>query len=389
MSYVDSAVFEKNADGTYTIVVAIMNPHGMGGAGSMGAGGGNKNPYITFMGTGPSLREAITDQSVSREMADFGAHNKANFLSESFAQGKGNMMSLLDFTSRERLSDEKPLLIVIKGDHPEKIYDSMIGISGMVGEYVVNMSKSQPKDMAKGVFTTVLEFIRDYYTEGKEPVAGLITIIESRDKASNNTNIGESSGSNSDGQQSSSIKYQIRYQGVAAFRDGRLVGFMDGNEAQAYNFLINKIKSAIITVPVGEPGTTVLHITKSNTSIKSNVLGKKAVIDVKVKAAAVVSVEGYEIDVTKPDGLKEIQDGFNKEIEQQILKVIKKAQAEFKSDIFGFGEFLHIQHPDIWKTVKGSWNDEYFSNAAVSVTVKSDIVMTGKIEKPISMEGTQ
>ncbi len=219
-------------------------------------------------------------------------------------------------------------------------------------------------------------------------MGGLITLVESNDKPSNNTNIGTSSGSNSSGtQQPSSDNYQIRYQGLAAFKDGRLVGFMDGYETQAYNFLVEKISSAIITVPVGEAGSTVLHITDSNTDIKANVSDEKAVIDVKIKAVAVVSVEGGEIDVATPGGLKTIRDSFNKEMEQQILGTIKKAQTEFKSDIFGFGELLHIQHPDIWKNIKSSWNNDYFANAVVSVTVESDIVMTGQMEDTFKLKG--
>jgi spore germination protein KC len=384
---VDSSVILKDADGGYTIVVAIMNPLGLGGAGVSGTGSGDKSPYVTFTGTGPSIREAITDQSASREKGDFGAHQKAIFLSESFAEEQGNMTSLLDFIARERLTDEKPLLVVVKGEHPERIYDSMIGISSLVGEYVRDMSKSQTSEMAKGVFETVLDFIRDYYTYGKEPVTGLITIVESKDKASDNTKIGAGNVSDADGQQSSYVNYKLKYQGLAAFRGGELVGFLDGDETQAYNFLENKIKSAVITVPVGETGSTVLNVVGSRAAIKVNASGGKAVIDVKIKAAAVVSMDGGKIDVTTPEGLKEIEESFNREMETQILEVIKKAQAEFKSDIFGFGQSLHIQHPDIWGDFKDSWNDDSFPSAAVSVSVETEIVRTGKAEKPIAIGG--
>lgn len=381
IAYVDSVVCDQRSDGSFVLTVAIMNPPGLGGAGILGGSSGNKNSYVTFTGVGPSFREAITAQSETREMFDFGAQAKAFFLSERFVHKKENMMAYLDMITRGFITDEKPLLIVIQGEHPEKIYDCEIGISSMVGDYVNNLSKHQPKDMAKGVFITVLEFIRDYYTEGKESVTGLISIEETTDKPSNNTN-NETNKSNG----AENKNYQIKYRGLAAFRDSKLVGFMDANEAQSYNFLVNKIKSAYITVPVGGAGMTVIHIIHSSADIKSKVSDGEAVIDVKIKADAVVSQEGDGIDVSKLSGLKIIQDSFNSEMKQKIMKIVKKVQSEFKSDIFGFGQSLHIQHPDIWKKIKGSWNDDYFVSATVNVTVESDIVMTGQMETPFEME---
>lgn len=388
MAYVDSAMDDKNEDGTFTVIAEIMNPQGLQGAGMIGGGGGKQNPYITIAGTGTSIREAITDQSVSRERIDFGAHIKANLLTERFARDQENVISLLDLMARESLTDEKPQTLVVKGDHPEKIYDSMLGTSSMVGDYIDQLRNNQPKNMAKGVFVTVLEFIRDYYTEGKEPVTGLITLVESTDKSSGNTKIG-SSGGNAAGVKES-VNYSISYEGLAAFRDAGLVGFMDGTEAQAYNFIENKIQAAYITVPVDDIDSAVLNISNSNTEIKANVINGKAEISINVKAIAAISEDGGRTDVMVAKGQKAIEGRLNSKLEQQILETINKAQTEFKSDIFGFGEFLHIQHPDIWKNVKSQWNDDYFANAVVSVTVISDVSFAGEIKKPIELlEGTQ
>jgi spore germination protein KC len=378
MTVVQSALIDITDDGLYKMTAEILNPAGLGGAGMLGGSGAGKNPYITITGTGESVRESISDQ-IAREYTDFGAQVKVRFFSERYA--KDGVSSFLDLVARERLTDEKGLLAVVKGGNPERVYSSMIGLSSTVGDYIENLSKFQADNTAKGVFKSTLDFIKDYYTDGKEPVTGLITLVESTNIPSGNNMIAL--------QQDSSPRYEIRYEGLAAFRDDKLVGFMDGEEAEYYNILQNKAGGAFITVPVGEDmHSTALHIIQSSAEVKTDEADGKATIDIKVKAIAGVSQENNNlIDVTKPGTLKKIEESFNKLAEEKITGIIKQAQTEFISDIFGFGGYMHMQHPDIWRNIKSDWNDNYFANAEVSVTVKTDIASIGEEQKPITLGG--
>jgi len=380
LAIVDSSLYDKLPDGSYKVTAEIMNPAGIGGAGMLGSGSGNKSPFVTFSGTGPSIREAIKCISLSREMKDFGQHNKARFLSERFA--RDGIAPFLDLIARERFTDEKPHLIVVRSENPEKIYDCMLGISSMPGDYIENLYKHQPADSAHGVFVTTLEFMKAYLTEGREPVAGLATIVESADRPSGNVGLTTGSGAGR-----SPVNYRIRYEGLAAFKDGRLVGFLDCEGAEAYNIIMGKAKAAFFTVPVGDGRSTVIDITESRCEIKSDIAGGKAVVKINVKASGNVSEEGSGIDITTSEGLKSIRRALEKQIEEQLSKTVNKVQNELASDIFGFGEFLHIQHPDKWRGIKDRWNDDYFPFAEVSVSVKTNIMTTGKIDKPISLPG--
>lgn len=376
LDVIDSVLYDKEPDGTYIVYAEIMNPQGLGGAGILGGAGGNKSSFITTMGTGPSIREAISHQT-QKEMIDFGGHNKARFLTERFAQE--DITPLLDMITRENLTDEKPFLVVVKTDDSKKVFDCMIGRSSMVGDYIEDLSLHQPKDKATGVFVSTLEFIRDYYTEGKEPVTGLALIEESSDKPSGNIKLSTEGGGTQN--------YVMKYEGLAAFKNGRLVGMMDADEAESYNFIVNKVQYAFFTVSAVNGDHTAIHITASKAEIKSDLVDGKAVVNITIKVAATISEESGGIDVTKPSDDKILEGVLNSKMEQQILEAVKKAQTEFKSDIFGFGEALHIQHPEKWKTVRGNWNDDYFANAQVNLTVKTDIVLIGEIEKPFKVEG--
>lgn len=378
LAVIDSTLYDIDEDGTYSVTLAILNPTGLGGSGMTGGSGSGHNPFITITGKGPSLREAIANTAETRSMMTFGSHNKVIFMSESFA--KESIVPLMDMITREYITDEKPLLVVISGSEPEKIFDCMIGTQQLVGEYIHFKSIHQPKDTAHGVFVATLEFIRDYYTEGKEPVAGLLVIAESKDKPSGD--VGQTKGGASGGQ-----IFEIKYSGLAAFINGRLEGFMDGQEAEAYNFITNKMMGASFTVPTGENGTAAVKITESRAKIKSDIIEGRAVIKVSIKASATIIEESGGLDVTKREGIKIIEDALNAQMEEQFLKSVVKAQNELKSDIFGFGESLNIQHPDKWRDVKNNWNEEWFSFADVRVTVKTSIMTTGGAGKPFYMTG--
>jgi len=91
------------------------------------------------------------------------------------------------------------------------------------------------------------------------------------------------------------------------------------------------------------------------------------------------------MDITKEGPLQAVEQGFNQLLVGEIAAAVQKAQQEFQSDIFGFGSSMHIQHPEIWKEIKGNW-DDYFSNAIITITVESTVDRSGEIKEPFKVE---
>jgi spore germination protein KC len=80
-----------------------------------------------------------------------------------------------------------------------------------------------------------------------------------------------------------------------------------------------------------------------------------------------------------------VEEMFNEIIKGEIEATIAKVQNEYHSDIFGFGQMVHAQHPRDWNTMKDGWND-WFDQAVVRVEVQSSIDRAGKIKEPFQME---
>ena len=377
LAIVNSAIYDYKEGEGYQIITELMNPSAMGGA-NVGDGSG-KSPNITAISVGPSIPEALRNASESIERALFGGNNKVRFFSERFA--KRDMAPLLDYLLRDFLTDENPLMVVIKGNDPQKVYSCKLGLSSTVGSYIDSLSETQPDVLATSVFVDTLDFIKDYYDEEIQPVAGVAQLVECEAKGSGN----QGSTQGGQGSQNGSEKeYRILYEGLAAFKDNKLIGYLNALEARAYNIITNNLHTTPISIPSGND-YSVVSIKGSKAELKTTVEGDQFTIDIQVKVNSSLIQEGGSIDISKQEPLKTVEERLNKLLSAQIEATVQKVQTEFQSDIFGFGKAVHAQHPEKWKEIKENW-DDYFSKAAVKISVESSVNRTGQIKQPFSME---
>lgn len=99
-----------------------------------------------------------------------------------------------------------------------------------------------------------------------------------------------------------------------------------------------------------------------------------------MKGIAAVLENNTHLDVGKPENAREIEQAFNRQVEEQVEKVIKNTQKQLGTDIFGLGRSIHHQYPYQWKKIKPVW-DEEFVRARVTVQVDVSIISTG-VEGP-------
>jgi spore germination protein KC len=387
LALINSALYDLSDSGGYQIILEILNPS----AGGVGQNSSNshESPNMTTISEGNSISEAIMKATISLERIIFGGNNKVRFISHRLAEN--GIIPLMDFLLRDKLADENPLLVVIKNEQPSQIYTCMLGLSETVGEYIESLRESEQKSIAGAVFIKTLDFVKDYYNEGKQPVAGVAEIVECESKPSQNTNIDNSSQSQQNNQGEPTKRFRIAYAGLAAFKEDKLVGYLDEIETRAYNFITNKVKNSIVTFVTEEKQTVVAEVAKPKAKLETEIIDDRIAVNISIKAKLTIIEEGStgntdnaNISNTKSSNTASnirFETAFNKHITEDIKSVVKKAQNDFESDIFGFGTFVHRQHPEIWKQIKNRWSD-YFKEAIVNVTVDSTVFNTGEIKLP-------
>lgn len=382
LASINSILYDILDDGKYRLVLEVLDPVPL--SGSEDAFKITKSPLNPITGEGNSIREVLVNLSRSMEKRMFAGHNKVRFFTESFAR-KG-MLPILEVSSRDRLMDETPLMIIIKNETPDEVFSSSIGLSDMVGDYFEDLVRQQELHTSKAVTITTLDFIKDYYLEGKQPVMGVAELIDNKNQSSGNANSAsggsqDDSGSGSDEGGDPKI---IAYEGLAVFKDDKLVGYMNAIEARAYNIITKSVNASIISLP-SEDEQTVVRISNSKANIKTFLKNNQIFVRVDIKIKLHVVEEGGDLDVSMPKPLKTVEARFNELMQKEVVAAVNKAQTEFKSDIFGFGRQMHIQHPDRWPDFKENW-DEHFSSASVEIVVESSVIRSGQIKKPLSME---
>ena len=373
LAIVSSVLYDKKEDGTYQVVTEFLELTAL----SRGSLGGESKNHIEIS-DGETTRIALANSAKTIEMRIYAGHNHVRFFSEDFAQNEDAMITTMDFLLRDRLTDETSLMVVVKGSQPEAIYAADFALSDTMGMYIHNKSNWQPGIIGKEVFVTALDFAKDYLADGKQPVAGVIEVAQNRDPS------GASGQASSSDAKAAPKSTEILYEGLAAFKGIQLVGYMDGAEAQAYNYVTNNLKSAFIAIASrnNQTGVQVLGSScKTKTTVENNVV----TLDLNLTMDLVIDMEGKSAQITQIPVQGAIEQAFDLQVQQQILGAILKAQTEFKSDIFGFGGYVHSQHPEQWKNLKQNWDDT-FAQAIIHVTVDSTIIQLGEMEDSVLWE---
>jgi spore germination protein KC len=358
------------------LTVEVIQPMGPGGQ----DGNGNNLSVKYVQGTGNNILEALRDIILRFDRRIFASHNKILIFGEDFA--KKGLASHIDELYRDREQREMAYILVAKG---QKAYDVMginVGLEKAPADYVLQLVKGI-RSNPKTVNINLVEYLKHYYHQGHHPVAGVIEkkIRKKIDKTSGDSGMGD---------------YELSVMGAAVFKEEGLVGYLGGNDTKSLNFIMDNITGGIITFPTPPAVVKTESETKPenrdlssviiiNNKTKNDVeiIDGKIILKTKVKLRSSLSEVVGDIDISKEENIKEIEDACSKAIEVALKAAIKKLQNDLKLDIFGFGIIFHRKYPEQWKEMEKNW-DEIFSEAKVEVVVETNIIRTGLINTPVN-----
>jgi spore germination protein KC len=146
---------------------------------------------------------------------------------------------------------------------------------------------------------------------------------------------------------------KIEMIGTAVFHDDRLVGFLNGKETRYYQMVTGGFGRGNFTFPDPDPvegGSNIINIEimkGRSPEIKVDPAQEKIKLRLFLEGEilSIQSGENYERGALK----RQLEDYVSNHITKELMRLIRKTQDEYKSDIFGFGEFTRI---DFW-----TWRD--------------------------------
>ncbi|MBD0381048.1 Ger(x)C family spore germination protein [Paenibacillus sedimenti] len=173
---------------------------------------------------------------------------------------------------------------------------------------------------------------------------------------------------------------------AAVYRGNKLTGFLSQEELKAKRWWHGEAKGMFITSQV-EPkdkdfnGTITVEVMQGTTKIHTSIKDGLPEVSVTFKAAVRGLANNTKLDMNKAPNMKRIEAKISEDMHKLIADTISRTQKELKADIFSFGREVHIEHPDVWKTIKDQWMDIY-PNVPVKVKVDIQIERMGRTQAP-------
>ncbi|MFZ5648872.1 MAG: Ger(x)C family spore germination protein [Bacillota bacterium] len=379
IAYVMAMGFDKGEKGNITVTFQIANPKviaGMSGGGGGGVGGDSQNKPFLFSTTealSPIAAFNLLNAIQSREISLL--HTKAFIFSEELArEGLAGYLNPLNryretrgtsfvFISRGKarnfMQKNQPLLEV----SPSKQYEMIADLTNLHG-------------MAP--HTQFREFYQHTKSLSIDPTVPLVGI--------NETGLGTVKrakphvlGDYLAGDFPAAGESKAQIIGTAVFRNDRMVGELTGDESMHMLILQGRLQRSLMVLddPL-KPGNHIglmLHQSRSPV-VKVSFADEVPAINVEVfQEPSIVGISSG-VNYEEPKIKATLEKLLSDIITQRCNALINRSQNEFRSDIFGFGEYAkrHFLTLDKWQ--KYNWPENYIY-ARVNVKTNVKIRRTG------------
>jgi len=292
----------------------------------------------------------------------FWGHTKILIVSEEIAKDGETLISVLDYLKRDG-EPRDTLWILLSGEETAReIFEkTSLDIEKIISFYLEDMLKSQGS-VSKYYGVPLWKFTNNLSSKGISPTLPVVKLAYYRDKVTSEIS------------------------GTGVFDGTKLVGFLDGMETRAYMYVIDEIKGGIIVVEEkGEEKARIsLEILGSKTKIVPQFIDGDIVMKIIINTDVNIAEIGGQGDYIDKDRDKLKKDAENL-IKRQVEDIIKKLQEEYKSDIFGFGNILEKEMPNLWNELKTDWNN-VFPDVKTEVEVEIDIRGSALRSRPIEVK---
>jgi len=235
------------------------------------------------------------------------------------------------------------------------------------------------RQWSKAYVPTLREFLQEYTYAHIGAVAGRVG-LEKQNMNTFSTNR-EKYMEFSDPQAVNTIFYMS---GSAAFKGSKLAGFLNDVETRGYLWIVGKARIGTLTIAShkGQRLTTMETI-NSKTDIEPVIEGDEISFKIDVEVTGRLSEKDELVPLGSKEEVNELQRSFEESIAKEIEAVLNKAQKDYKTDIFGFGDTIYRKKPKIWKEIYSDW-DSIFPDVKTHTTVKVTLRRMGQTQASVA-----
>ena len=347
LAIVTAVGIDKDPEG-YNVTTQILNPGEIASQKTL-----NTTTVTTYSTSGKTVFEAFRRLTVESPRKMYFSHIRIVALGEELA--KDDIGKVLDFLLRQHEFRSDYYIIITKDVSARQVLSLLTPIERIPANKIYSSLKISEKLWAPTRSVQLDELISVIMSGGKNAV---LTGTSIKGNINGGTDLNSLA--------STEREAIIKFDSLAAFKDTRLVGWLNEDESKGYNYITDNVKSTVGYVELADGGTVTVELKKSKSKMTAiNQNGALSInVDVEMEGE-IGEIEG-DIDISKQENIRRIEQLWGEKNEYLCYLAIKKAQQTFKSDIFGFGNVVHRTYPDLWKKIKNRWGKE-FENLPVTV----------------------
>lgn len=356
-----SAIGIDKIEDQYLITVQVINP------GEIVArnGGGYDLPVTTYVAQAETLFEALRKLTLIVPRRIYTAHLRIIVLGEELAEE--GIAKTLDFLSRYHEMRTDFYILVSKGTSAHEVLTILTSLEKIPANKMFDSLEVSEQVWGATISVQLDDLINDLVSPGKNPVLTGIRI----------------QGNSVQGKRQENVKVIIpsvvlQYSGLGVFKKDKLIGWLNDNESKGYHYIQGELNSTVVNVLSSEGEKVGVELIRAEGKMKGKVENGRPEIDVEIKIEGDIADVQSKIDLSRSQTMYEIEKKVEEEVKTNMEQVIYKAQKEYKTDIFGFGEVIHRSNSKMWKEYKDDWDKE-FEDLSVNIQVDVKLRRLGTI----------
>ena len=360
VAFVLGSAIDKKGD-QYIASIQVALPSQLGGAGSSGGGGGtsgNKS-YLLLSHTGDTVRMANFEEQLYMPRQLFFAHRRVLLIGEKLARdGIAPIMDVMGRIPQNRLSS-----YMVATNGPALDY---MKVTGEIERYPSEIVRELAVNAMKNPATMKL-VIDKLLTDGIDVALPSVRIVKNEQGAKSAKSTG------------------IKMDGLAIFRQGKLLRILQGEESQLMLLAMGEAKNAELALPAPRgSGSIVLSLQNTGITIKPGIQDDRPVFRLNLQGKAIIVDNESTFTLASDDQLKELERALNKHLAAGVTKVVRSVQQE-GADPIGLGRTLSKKMPRAWERYREKW-ERSLKEAQIDVQAKVRIGNTGTVLKGFGLK---
>ncbi|SDN30600.1 spore germination protein KC [Paenibacillus sp. yr247] len=354
----------------WVVSFQVIIPQSISSQGTSGSLG-QQAPVMVFSTSGGSMRGAVQKSSIEMPRSLFFAHNRILVIGEKAASH--GISQLMDVYLRNADARETVSLLVAGGEG-RKILEQVIPLEKLPGAAIQNMIQNEDQNSSNFNQVMMYKMMNGMTSDSSYTLVPEVII------SGNGVNNSIATLKNT------SFKNKLRLGRLGIFKQDKLVGWFTSEEGYGINWIRNTVNSTVLYFGCSKGSKnykSAVRIYRTKSKLKPIFKSDgQWIMRVEATANADLLENGCQQDVSKPEGLKIMEEYAKAEV-VDLMNLAFHSAVEKKADVFGFADMLHKHYPKVWKMVKNDW-EQKFPTIQLEPNVQLRIVRIGMSNKPFN-----